>query len=91
MLLVVRNALDRSELQRENQQFRDPVGDGREWWDEARCSSAPADAARVAKSDAGVLLTGESAPARSAAAPVHRESRFAARPFVKVNYAAIPT
>jgi two-component system nitrogen regulation response regulator NtrX len=93
VLVVVRNALDRSELQRENQRFRDLVGDGpRMVGRSAAFQRALADATRVAKSDAGVLLTGESGTGKELlAAHVHRESRFASRPFVKVNCAAIPT
>jgi two-component system nitrogen regulation response regulator NtrX len=93
VLVVVRNALDRSELQRENQQFRDMVGDGpRMVGSSAAFQRAVADATRVAKSDVGVLLTGESGTGKELlAAHIHRESRFAARPFVKVNCAAIPT
>jgi two-component system, NtrC family, nitrogen regulation response regulator NtrX len=93
VLLVVRNALDRSELQRENQRFRDLVGDGpRMVGRSAAFQRAVAEATRVAKSDVGVLLTGESGTGKELlAAHVHRESRFAARPFVKVNCAAIPT
>ena len=93
VLVVIRNALDRSELQRENQRFRDLMGEGpRMVGRSAAFQRAVADATRVAKSDAGVLLTGESGTGKELlAAHVHRESRFAARPFVKVNCAAIPT
>jgi len=46
----------------------------------------------VARSDARVLLSGESGTGKELlAAHIHRESPFAAGPFVKVNCAAIPT
>jgi two-component system nitrogen regulation response regulator NtrX len=51
-----------------------------------------AQATQVARSDAGVLLTGESGTGKELlAAHIHRESPFAAGPFIKVNCAAIPT
>jgi two-component system nitrogen regulation response regulator NtrX len=93
VLLVLRNALERFELQRENQRFRDLIGDApRMIGRSALFQKAVAEAAQVARSDAGVLLTGESGTGKELlAAHVHRESRFASRPFVKVNCAAIPT
>jgi two-component system nitrogen regulation response regulator NtrX len=93
VLLVARNALERSDLQRENQRFRELVGEapkmiGRS----ALFRQAVEQAAQVARSDVSVLLTGESGTGKELlAAHVHRESRFAAGPFVKVNCAAIPT
>jgi len=93
VLLVIKNALERSDLQRENQRFRELVGDvpkmiGRS--DAFR--RAINEATQVARSDAGVLLTGESGTGKELlAAHIHRESPFASRPFVKVNCAAIPT
>ena len=93
VLLVIRNALERSTLQIENQKFREMVGDpprmiGRS--DAFR--RAVHEATQVAKSDAGVLLTGESGTGKELlAAHIHRESPLASRAFVKVNCAAIPT
>ena len=93
VLLVVKNALERSELQRENQRFRELVGDtprmiGRS----AAFQRAVQQATQVARSDVGVLLTGESGTGKELlAAHIHRESPFASGPFVKVNCAAIPT
>jgi two-component system nitrogen regulation response regulator NtrX len=93
VLLVVKNALERLDLQRENQRFRELVGDapkmiGRS----AAFQRAVTEASQVARSDAGVLLTGESGTGKELlAAHIHRESPFASRPFVKVNCAAIPT
>ena len=93
VLVVTRNALERSDLQRENQRFRELVGDtpkmiGRS----ALFRRAVEQATQVARSDVGVLLTGESGTGKELlAAHVHRESPFASGPFVKVNCAAIPT
>ena len=93
MLLVIKNALERSDLQRENQRFRELVGDAPKMIGRSDAfRRALTEATQVARSDAGVLLTGESGTGKELlAAHIHRESPFAARPFVKVNCAAIPT
>ncbi len=93
VLLVVRNAVERSDLQRENQRFREMVGEtprmiGRS----PALQTAVRQATQVARSDVSVLLTGESGTGKELlAAHIHRESPFTAGPFVKVNCAAIPT
>jgi two-component system nitrogen regulation response regulator NtrX len=93
VLLVARHAIERSDLQRENQRFRELVGDapkmiGRS----AAFRQAVEQATQVARSDVSVLLTGESGTGKELlAAHVHHESPVAPGPFVKVNCAAIPT
>jgi two-component system nitrogen regulation response regulator NtrX len=92
VLMVTRHAIERSDLQRENQRFREMVGESPEM-----IGSSPAlrmaieQAAQVARSDVAVLLEGESGTGKELlAAHVHHESRFASGPFIKVNCAAIP-
>ena len=81
------------DLQRENQRFREIVGDAPKMIGRSDAfRHVLTQATQVAKSDAGVLLTGESGTGKELlAAHIHRESPFAARAFVKVNCAAIPT
>ena len=92
VLLVTKNALERFDLQRENQRFRELVGDApRMIGTSATFRHAVDQATQVARSDVSVLLSGESGTGKELlAAHVHRESPFASGPFVKVNCAAIP-
>jgi len=93
VLLVVKNALERLDLQLENQRYRELVGeDPRMIGHSVVFQRAVSEATQVARADAGVLLTGESGTGKELLAErIHRESPFASRPFVKVNCAAIPT
>ena len=93
VLLVVKNALERSDLQRENQRFRELVGEApRMIGRSAAFQHAVQQAAQVARSDVAVLLTGESGTGKELlAAQIHHDSPVAAGPFIKVNCAAIPT
>ena len=93
VLLVVKNALEWSDLQRENQRYRELVGDApRMIGSSLVLQRVVQQAAQVARSDVTVLLSGESGTGKELlAAHIHRESPFAAGPFVKVNCAAIPT
>ena len=92
VLVVVKNALERSALQRENQRFRELVGEPPQLIGRSAVFRRAVQAAtQVARSDAGVLLSGESGTGKELlAAHIHRESRVASGPFVKVNCAAIP-
>ena len=92
VLLVAKNALERSDLQRENQRFREIVGGASEL-----IGSSPAfryavdQATQVARSDVSVLLLGESGTGKELlAAHIHQHSPVASGPFIKVNCAAIP-
>jgi len=93
VLVVVKNALEQGKLRRENERFRELIGDGPKMIGESEAfQHAVEQASLVAKSDARVLLTGESGTGKELlAAHIHHESPFAAGPFVKVNCAAIPT
>jgi len=93
VLLVTKHAIERSDLQRENQRFRELVGEGPSMIGRSEAFRlAVEQATQVARSDAGVLLLGESGTGKELlAAHVHRESPVASGPFVKVNCAAIPT
>src|SRR5262249_41599653 len=93
VLVVVKNALEQATLRRENERYREIVGDGpRMIGSSVSFQHIVEQATLVARSDARVLLMGESGTGKELLAEhIHRESPFAAGPFVKVNCAAIPT
>jgi two-component system nitrogen regulation response regulator NtrX len=92
LLLVLKNALEQAALQQENARLRELVGEA-----PRMIAVSPVflrvveQAGQVARSDARVLLLGESGAGKELIALLlHRQSPFAAGPFVKVNCAAIP-
>jgi two-component system nitrogen regulation response regulator NtrX len=93
VLLALKNAVEQSALRRENERLREMIGEGpRMIGSSASFMAVLEQASMVARSDARVLLTGESGTGKELlAAHIHRESPFAAGPFVKMNCAAIPT
>jgi two-component system nitrogen regulation response regulator NtrX len=93
VLLVLKNALEQANLRKENERYREIVGEGPKMvGSSAAFAHAVEQAVRVARSDARVLLLGESGTGKELlASHIHRESPFANGPFVKVNCAAIPT
>ncbi|MEO7143130.1 MAG: sigma-54 dependent transcriptional regulator [Bryobacteraceae bacterium] len=93
VLLSLKNALEQTTLRDENERLREMVGDS-----PRMIGASPVflrvveQATMAARSDARILLNGESGTGKELlAAHIHRESPFAAGPFVKVNCAAIPT
>ena len=72
VLLVVKNALEWSDLQRENQRYRELVGDAPRMIGSAPVfQQAVQQATQVARSDVSVLLSGESGHRQGAARRAH--------------------
>jgi two-component system nitrogen regulation response regulator NtrX len=92
VLVAVRSALELREARREARELRAATGLGGELVGESAPMRRVRDEiARVAATDARVLLTGESGTGKElAAAAIHYAGPRRARPFVRVNCAAIP-
>jgi len=94
VLLALKNALEQSTLRKENERLRELVGGstGKMIGASPAWLRAVEQASLAARSDARVLLIGESGSGKELlAAHIHHVSPFCSGPFVKVNCAAIPT
>jgi two-component system, NtrC family, response regulator AtoC len=93
---AIRNALERESLSAEvarlsAQAAEDPQGAQLSWSSGSAMQSVLAMVERVADSDVGVLLRGESGVGKEVIArELHRRSGRRTKPFVKVNCAALP-
>ncbi len=92
VLLTLRSALELRQARREARTLREALGiTGSMVGVSAAMGRLREMIARVAPTDARVLITGESGTGKElAAAAIHRGSSRAERPFVRVNSAAIP-
>ncbi len=92
VLLTLRSALELRRARREARALREALGMGGEMVGVSVAMERVRELiARVAPTDARVLIIGESGTGKElAAAAIHRGSTRAERPFVRVNSAAIP-
>lgn len=92
VLISVRNALEKTTLQKENRALRKEIRKETEMIGSSRSlESVREQIAKVAPTTARVLLLGESGTGKELAArAIHDRSPRKSRPFVKVNCAAIP-
>lgn len=93
--ILIRNALEKSTLQRENRQLRNEISqrDGYQGMigTSARMREVYDLISKVAPSTSSVLISGESGTGKELAArAIHRESMRKNKPFVAVNCGAIP-
>jgi two-component system nitrogen regulation response regulator NtrX len=92
LLVTVERALELKALQRENERLRTLTGAADEMIGKSRTlEQIRAEVAKVAKSDAKVLVTGESGTGKELVArAIHRLSARGRGPFEKLNCAALP-
>jgi two-component system, NtrC family, response regulator AtoC len=93
---AIRNAVEKTVLSSEIARLRMQVGEDPEgtafWGPSPAMHNVMAMVERVADSDVGVLLRGESGVGKEVIArELHRRSNRRAKPFVKVNAAALPS
>ncbi|MDH4131595.1 MAG: sigma-54 dependent transcriptional regulator [Gemmatimonadota bacterium] len=93
LLVTVRNALERQELEGENRRFRDASESRYAMIGDSPALEAVRDTiTRVARADARVLISGENGTGKELVArAIHGSSSRRGRPFVEVNCAAIPS
>jgi DNA-binding NtrC family response regulator len=93
LLISIRNALKNSELQRENKQIREELHGVVEIIGESPAmKSVKKMIEKVAPTDSRVLITGENGTGKELVAmSLHNNSKRAAKKFVDVNCAAIPS
>jgi len=92
LLIVTRNAIERKQLLSENKEMMEKVrGRGEILGESPKIKEVLALIAKVAQTDAKVLITGENGVGKELVArAIHRQSKRNAKPLVEVNCAAIP-
>ncbi|HET9251932.1 MAG TPA: sigma-54 dependent transcriptional regulator [Candidatus Eisenbacteria bacterium] len=91
LLVTVERALELKALQRENERLRAQAGGDEMVGKSGALEHVRAEIAKVARTDAKVLITGESGAGKELIArAIHRGSARARGPFEKLNCAALP-
>jgi len=92
VLVTLKNAVEQRSLRQERDRLREIIGDAPVIGRSPAWLRTVEQATLAARSDARILLTGESGAGKEVLAElIHRASPFASGSFVKVNCAAIPT